>query len=105
MRAAAPSLGALLEVRAISIPAPGPGQVVVRLEKPGEVVGIVELLGHGVTIHHIGDLVALPWLGYACGSCCYCESGWETLCTSQRDVDGYAQYVTVDARFAVAFSD
>jgi threonine dehydrogenase-like Zn-dependent dehydrogenase len=24
--------------------------------------------------------VALPWLGYACGVCRYCNSGRETLC-------------------------
>jgi hypothetical protein len=40
MRAAAPPRGALPELRAISIPAPGPGHVVVRLEEPGKVSGV-----------------------------------------------------------------
>ena len=32
-----------------------------------------------------GDRVAVPWLGYACGTCRYCLTGWETLCLSQRN--------------------
>jgi acetoin utilization deacetylase AcuC-like enzyme len=28
--------------------------------------------------------VAMPWLGYACGCCNYCVSGWETLCLEQK---------------------
>ena len=65
---------------------------------PGhEGVGIVERLGEGVTDHRVGDRVALPWLGYACGSCDYCVSGWETLCESQQNIGysingGYAEY-------------
>src|SRR5205085_1682011 len=40
---------------------------------PGhEGVGIVTALGGGVTDVAIGDRVALPWLGYACGTCDYC---------------------------------
>jgi propanol-preferring alcohol dehydrogenase len=33
--------------------------------------------------------VALPWLGYACGTCKYCNSGRETLCMNQLNM-GYA---------------
>ena len=33
--------------------------------------------------------VALPWLGYACGACHYCNSGRETLCMNQLNM-GYA---------------
>ena len=32
----------------------------------------------------VGDRVAMPWLGYACGCCDYCVSGWETLCLRRR---------------------
>ena len=32
----------------------------------------------------VGDRVAMPWLGYACGCCNYCVSGWETLCHEQE---------------------
>src|SRR5207247_1937290 len=57
---------------------------------PGhEGVGIVEELGRGVTEVAVGDRVAMPWLGYACGTCDYCVSGWETLCLEQKNM-GYS---------------
>jgi Zn-dependent alcohol dehydrogenase len=31
----------------------------------------------------VGDRVAIPWLGFACGHCRYCNSGRETLCEAQ----------------------
>jgi len=133
MRAAVvPTLGAPLEVRDLPAPAPGPGQVLVRIEASGichtdipaapgvwsikptvpfipghKAVGIVEQLGSGVTAPQVGDRVVLPWLGYACGTCCYCVSGWETLCESQDNTGcsidgGYAEYAVADARFAVS---
>ena len=110
-------------------PAPGPGQVVVRIETSGlchtdihaahgdwpvkptlplvpghEGVGIVEALGTGVRAVSEGDRVAVPWLGWACGSCEFCASGWETLCLQQRNtgysVDGgYADYVLAEAAY------
>ena len=132
MRAAVvPQLGAPLEIQEIAVPDPGPGQVLVRVEASGlchtdihaargdwpvqpvapfipghEGVGIVARLGSGVTEHAIGDRVAMPWLGYACGSCRYCVTGMETLCQSQRNmgysVNGaYAEYALAEARFAV----
>ncbi|OJX73114.1 MULTISPECIES: alcohol dehydrogenase catalytic domain-containing protein [unclassified Leifsonia] len=117
------------------IPSPGPGQVLVRLEacglchtdihaidgdwpvKPGlpfvpghEGVGIVERVGAGVTTRTIGQRVALPWLGHACGECRYCVDGRENLCESQYNtgyaVDGgYAEYALADARFASPVPD
>src|SRR5215213_5555060 len=74
---------------------------------PGhEGVGIVEELGPGVTEVSLGDRVAMPWLGYACGTCDYCVSGWETLCLEQRNtgysiVGGFAEYVKADGRYVV----
>ena len=58
---------------------------------PGhEGVGIIERLdtgnAHGL---EVGDRVAVPWLGYACGDCGYCNSGRETLCAFQLNT-GYA---------------
>src|SRR5689334_17930453 len=54
---------------------------------PGhEGVGIVAELGPGVTEVEVGERVAMPWLGYACGTCDYCVSGWETLCESQQNM-------------------
>ena len=62
-------------------------------------------IGAGVTGVTEGELVAVPWLGYACGTCKYCLTGWETLCESQRNsgysVDGgYAEYFLAEAAFA-----
>jgi propanol-preferring alcohol dehydrogenase len=74
---------------------------------PGhEGVGVVETVGAGVVEVAVGDRVAIPWLGYACGSCDYCVSGWETLCESQLNtgyfVDGgFAEYAKANARYVV----
>jgi propanol-preferring alcohol dehydrogenase len=74
---------------------------------PGhEGVGIVSELGLGVTEVAVGDRVAMPWLGYACGVCDYCVSGRETLCPDQQNtgysVDGgFAEYATASARYVV----
>src|SRR5713101_7992115 len=72
---------------------------------PGhEGVGIVESVGAGVTEVKEGDRVAIPWLGYACGTCEYCVSGWETLCLSGRYTGyflpgAYAEYAPAFARY------
>ncbi|WP_431218931.1 zinc-dependent alcohol dehydrogenase [Leifsonia xyli] len=117
------------------IPSPGPGQVLVRLEACGlchtdihaidgdwpvkadlpfvpghEGVGIVERLGDGVTARRVGQRVALPWLGHACGECRYCIDGRENLCERQLNTGysidgGYAEYAVADARFAVPVPD
>jgi alcohol dehydrogenase, propanol-preferring len=74
---------------------------------PGhEGVGIVEALGAGVTQRAVGDRVALPWLGHACGHCDHCVSGWETLCEEQQNtgysIDGsFAEYAVADATYLV----
>lgn len=121
-----------LEIEDVPTPEPGAEQVLVRIEacglchtdihaargewpiKPGlplipghEGVGIVEALGsgnsHGLSV---GDRVALPWLGYACGDCRYCNSGRETLCLSQRNMGygmngGFAERAVAYARHVV----
>jgi propanol-preferring alcohol dehydrogenase len=74
---------------------------------PGhEGVGIVRELGPGVTEVALGDRVGMPWLGYACGTCDYCVTGWETLCESQQNmgysIDGaFGEYATAYARYVV----
>ena len=78
---------------------------------PGhEGVGQVVELGAGVTEVTLGQRVAMPWLGYACGTCDYCVSGRETLCESQKNtgysVDGgFGEFATADARYVVAVPD
>src|SRR3954452_11752294 len=74
---------------------------------PGhEGVGIVVELGPGVTEVGLGDRVAMPWLGYACGTCDHCVSGGETLCLEQKNMgysfDGtFGEYATAYARYVV----
>ena len=74
---------------------------------PGhEGVGVVTAVGAGVTQHELGDRVAIPWLGHACGHCDHCISGWETLCEQQQNsgyaVDGgFAEYAVADANYVV----
>ena len=110
-------------------PRPGPGQVLVKVEASGlchtdihaahgdwpvkptlpfvpghEGVGLVEAVGAGVDSVREGERVAVPWLGWACGACEYCASGWETLCLQQKNtgysVDGgYAEYAVGEAAF------
>jgi propanol-preferring alcohol dehydrogenase len=116
-------------------PVPGPGEVLVKIETAGlchtdihaahgdwpvkptlplipghEGVGIVEQVGPGVTTPRVGDRVAIPWLGAACGTCEYCVDGWETLCESQVNtgygVDGsYAEYATANAAYVAQVPD
>jgi propanol-preferring alcohol dehydrogenase len=74
---------------------------------PGhEGVGIVTELATDVSEVAVGDRVAMPWLGYACGTCDYCVSGWETLCLVQEmmgyTMDGaFGEYAVAYARYVV----
>ena len=114
-----------------AVPEPGPGQVRVRVRACGvcrtdlhlaegdlaprhrhvtpghEIVGVVDALGADVTRWRQGDRIGVPWLAHTCGSCPFCRSGRENLCTAPRftgwDVDGgYAEYAVVDEAFAYA---
>ena len=119
-----------LQFREVPIPKPGPGQVLVKVEASGlchtdihaahgdwpvkpplpfvpghEGVGLVAGVGPGVTRLQEGDRVAVPWLGWACGACELCASGWETLCQQARYTwytvnGGFAEYVLAEAAFA-----
>ncbi|HLY33555.1 MAG TPA: zinc-dependent alcohol dehydrogenase [Jatrophihabitantaceae bacterium] len=124
-----------LEIQDVPIPEPGAGEVLVRIESSGlchtdihaargdwpvrpsppfipghEGVGRVDKLGAGVTTRSVGERVAIAWLGYACGQCRYCISGWETLCEQQHN-SGYsvngalAEYAVVPAAFATPVPD
>ena len=120
-----------LVMKQVPKPKAGPGEIVVRMETSGlchtdihaahgdwpvkpkppfipghEGVGIVEEVGPGVTEVTPGDRVAMPWLGYACGTCDYCVSGWETLCLEQKNTGysidgGFAEYVKAYGRYVV----
>ncbi len=115
-------------------PVPGPGQVRVRVHccgvcrtdlhlaegdlaphrdgvTPGhEVVGVVDLLGPGVSRLTEGQRVGVPWLAGTDGTCRYCRSGRENLCTVPAftgwQVDGgYAEWCLADERFAYVLPD
>jgi propanol-preferring alcohol dehydrogenase len=72
---------------------------------PGhEVVGTVAALGEEVERFRAGDRVGIPWLGWTCGQCSYCNRGAENLCERARftgfHVDGgYAEYALADERY------
>jgi alcohol dehydrogenase, propanol-preferring len=124
-----------LEIIEREIPDPRPGEVLVQMETCGlchtdihaargdwpvkptppfvpghEGVGRVVKLGAGVTNRSVGERVAIPWLGHACGHCGHCVAGWETLCEEQQNsgysVDGgFAEYAVADASYVVAVPD
>ena len=124
-----------LSVEDVPKPEPGPGEVLVKVETAGlchtdihaahgdwpvkptppfipghEGVGIVEQVGPGVSTPKVGDRVAMPWLGEACGVCDYCIDGWETLCEKQVNTgygrDGsYAEYATANAAYVAQVPD
>ncbi len=111
------------------IPAPGPGQILVKTEACGvchtdlhaatgdwplkpklpfipghEAIGRVAAVGAGVTIVKEGDRVGVPWLYSACGHCEHCLSAWETVC-GEAEFGGYtknggfAEYVVADPNY------
>ena len=125
-----------LRIEERPIPTPKEGQVLVHVEASGlchtdihaahgdwpvkptlplvpghEGVGRIEAIGPGVHGElQEGDRVAMPWLGYACGECRYCNDGRETLCERQLDtgyfMDGaYAEYANAFARHVVKVPD
>lgn len=124
-----------LSLDEVATPEPGQGEVLVRVETSGlchtdihaahgdwpvkpalpfipghEGVGIVERIGPGVSSPKVGDRVAMPWLGSACGVCDYCVDGWETLCEKQVNtgygVNGsYAEYVVANAAYVAQVPD
>ena len=72
---------------------------------PGhEIVGRIERVGARVTAFAPGDRVGVPWLGWSCGECEFCETERENLCPRARFTGyqingGYSEYAVADARF------
>jgi len=123
--------GSRLRAARVEVPAPGPGQVLIRVAAcavcrtdlhlvdgelpdpelpiiPGhEIVGEVRALGDGTSGWSIGDRVGVPWLGWTCDSCSYCRGGQENLCdlarfTGYQLPGGYAEWTVADARYCFA---
>lgn len=133
--AVVPEFNKSLTLEDRSIPEPESGQVVVRVHATGlchtdlhaaagewpvkpsppfipghEVIGRVEQLGSDVSRLQVGDMVAVPWLGWACGHCEYCAGGRENLCESQLNtgysVDGgWAEYAVGRADYVAKVPD
>ena len=110
-----------LQSETLEPPAPGPGQVLIRVSACGVCRTDLHLVdgelpacrypvtpGHEVvgTVVATGERVGVPWLGWTCGACEYCRSARENLCDKARftgcDVDGgYAEYLVADERFCL----
>ncbi len=128
----APHTPLRLEERAV--PAPGEGQVLVRVSACGvcrtdlhvvdgeltepklpivpghEVVGHVAALGKGVARFAEGQRVGVPWLGWTCGNCRFCRAGKENLCAAARFTGytldgGYADYLLADLRYCFPLAE
>ncbi len=116
------------------VPAPGPGEILVRVATCGvcrtdlhvaegdlpphrpriipghEVIGVVEKRGVGAERFRQGARVGIAWLRETCGGCVYCRRGRENLCPNARftgyDHDGgYAERAVVGEEFAYAIPD
>ena len=71
-----------------------------------EGVGVVAAVGEGVSDWAVGETVGVPWLHDTCLRCDECSDGYEAFCQHQRAhglnvPGGFAEYVAVDAAFAV----
>ncbi|MBN1264592.1 MAG: zinc-dependent alcohol dehydrogenase family protein [Anaerolineales bacterium] len=115
-----------LQITHLSVPEPGPGQLLLHLQVCGichtdlhivegelkppqlplipghQVVGHVAAIGSGVQGWQTGDRAGVPWFYNACGTCRFCIAGRENLCPDAKftgfSVDGgYAEYMLSEA--------
>jgi propanol-preferring alcohol dehydrogenase len=122
-----------LEMEERPDPAPGPGQIRLRVEACGvcrtdlhvvdgelpnpklpivpghEIVGRVEAAGDGVSLE-TGARVGVAWLGHTDGTCPYCRSDRENLCdaalfTGYTRDGGYATHTIAEADFVFPLSE
>lgn len=127
-------LGQTVHMRCVPRPRPGADQLLVRIAAcavcrtdlhvvdgeltnpklpiiPGhEIVGRVVVCGTNVCNFTIGERIGIPWLGWTCGRCRYCRSGYENLCADAKftgyQIDGgYAEYTVADARYCFRIPD
>jgi propanol-preferring alcohol dehydrogenase len=127
--------GKPLVLREIPIPAPGPGQILIKTEACGvchtdlhaangdwplrpalpftpghEGIGRVVQLGQGVSEVALGQRVGVPWLFSACGHCEHCLEAWETVCAEAQfggytRDGGFAEYILADPRYVARIPD
>ncbi len=123
-----------LQIEERDVPAPGDGEVLVRVHACGvchgdlmvrngdfpfvrpplvpghEIVGVIEKLGPGVTYPPRGTRVGLLWLSSSCGHCGCCLKGDEVLCASGQYVGmtrdgGFQEYVLARAANVLPLPD
>jgi propanol-preferring alcohol dehydrogenase len=128
LRKPAPVEDRPLDYTDVSMPDPGPGQVLVRVKACGicrtdlhvvegdlpprrmpvipghQIVGVVERLGPGAAGVTAGQRVGVAWLHRTCGVCRFCTSGRENLCedpefTGYTKDGGFAEYAVAPADF------
>jgi len=126
-------VGQPLQLEEIPVPAVGDSDILVRVRAAGichsdvhyragkspvrplpmtlghEVAGVVEQVGREVTRVKAGDRVCLHY-NITCGECYYCSTGNEQFCgkgvmLGHYANGGYAEYIAVPARNAVALPD
>jgi len=73
-------------------------------------VGQVVACGKNVRRFEKEQRVGVPWLGYTCGACAYCDAGQENLCDAPRftgyDCDGgYAEFTVANQDYCFALPD
>ncbi|MFQ5742022.1 MAG: zinc-dependent alcohol dehydrogenase family protein [Acidobacteriota bacterium] len=129
LRRQAPIEEAPLQLEDRPVPAPGAGEVLIRVYACGvchtdlhlvegdlplikepvvpghQIVGRIEAAGEGVDAGRVGARVGVPWLSSSCGNCDLCHDGRENLCQQARftgyHVDGgYAEYAVAPATAA-----
>lgn len=118
-----------LAIETLPIPAPGPGEILIKVAACGvchsdlhaidgdwtpgpvlplvpghEVTGTVAAVGDGVDGFTPGERVGVPWMFSACGTCEFCLAGMETICkkgeaTGYTKPGGYAEYMVAPAAF------
>lgn len=122
------TVGEPLELRDIPMPNPDKNQLLIKVQTCGvcrtdlhiidgeledpnlplvlghQIVGTVEKVGENVSGFKTGDKVGVPWLGYTCGECEFCQNNQENLCDNARftgyNIDGgFAEYSVADAQF------
>ena len=70
-----------------------------------EIVGVVDTVGRDVKAFKPGDRAGVAWLNHACGTCKFCLSGKENLCSKATFTGwdahgGYAEYTIIHEQFA-----
>ena len=117
-----------LELVELPTPTPAVGQLLIRVHACGvcrtdlhvidgdlkepnlpivlghQIVGSVADASQSTGRFKVGDKIGVPWLGWSCGKCEYCNTGRENLCDDARYTGyqingGFADYTVADERF------